>query len=190
MAEKGFVNKSTLTDIADQIRTLIGSTATMTPGAMDDNIGTAITAVESAKTAIRNKGVTVPAEAYVTELETYIAKIVTGSTGYKTKTGSITPSAGASSVTITHGLGKTPVGALLFATAKSTETAYRILAVYSTASKAILQYISPSASNIKDFQVSTASVTRNASTVVFNKVTLSSATGYYAALSYQWLVWG
>lgn len=188
---KGLIESSTLTAIADQIRALIGSFETMSPGMMDDNIGTAINAVESAKTEIRNKGVSVPTDADVIDLATYIAKIVTGTTGYQTRTGSITPSAGVSSVTITHGLGKTPVGALLFATAKSTETGYRVLAVYSAVNKHISQYISPSASNIKDFYVGTASVSLNASTVVFGKATVgSSSTGYYAALAYQWLVWG
>jgi len=182
---------SKMTAIADQIRTLIGSTGVMGLDAMATNLTAANNAVNSAIAAIEDKGVTVPSGAGVADLASYIAKIVTGSTGYKTKTGSITPSAGASSVTITHGLGKTPVGALLFATAKSTETGYRVLAVYSAVNKHISQYISSSASNIKDFYVGTASVSLNASTVVFGKATVgSSSTGYYAALAYQWLVWG
>ena len=97
-----------MTAIADQIRKLIGVTGTMGLDAMATNVTTANTAVTSAKTAITNKGVTVPSSADVTDLATYIAKIVTGSTGYKMASGSKTLSSSVESISITHNLGVTP----------------------------------------------------------------------------------
>lgn len=65
--------------IADQIRTLIGSTGTMGLDAMATNLTAANSAVASAKTAIANKNVSVPSGADVTDLAALIESISAGS---------------------------------------------------------------------------------------------------------------
>lgn len=89
--------------IADQIRTLIGSTGTMGLDAMATNLTAANSAVASAKTAIANKGVSVPSGAGVTDLAALIESISAGATMV---TGTFTLTGDATSYTITHNKGK------------------------------------------------------------------------------------
>lgn len=94
-----------MTSIADQIRTLIGSTGAMGLDAMATNLTTANNAVASAKTAIANKDVSVPSGADVTDLAALIESI---SPGVTMVTGSFTiANSRTSSYTITHNAGKT-----------------------------------------------------------------------------------
>lgn len=65
-----------MTAIADQIRTLIGTTGAMGLDAMATNLTTANSAVASAKTAITDKGVSVPDGAGVDDLAALIASII------------------------------------------------------------------------------------------------------------------
>lgn len=168
-----------MTAIADQIRTLIGATGAMGLDAMATNLTTANSAVASAKTAITDKGVSVPEDTGVDDLAALIASIicpdvskvtaaagnvlagkvfvdangnavtgtmtnqgavnttvaagetytipagyhngsgkVTGaaSSGYQVMAGSVAPSTTAQSLTVNHGLGKKPVGVVLYRT--------------------------------------------------------------------------
>ena len=185
---KGFIEEATLTAIADQIRTLIGSTAGMLPGEMDENIGTAIAAVESSKTAIRNKGVSVPTAADVTDLETYIAKIVTGTTGYTVKSGTYTPNSSASSITISHGLGKKPVyGIVVLST-----SGYSGLS--SSTSALLVARGTGSAGSVvcKVGNVVRTFGTTNSATFTSSEVTFSSNSSSYSFVTYvyAWYVWG
>lgn len=184
-----------MTSIADLIRTLIGTTDTMGLDAMATNLTTANTAVASARTAITNKGVSVPSDADVTDLATYIAKIVTGTTGYTVKTGTRTPSSVTTSMSISHGLGKTPAGCfiILNSTFGTTTTNLsgksRFLAASSLSTYAMVCYCANG--YVFGRYTDTYTLSRTSTTISISNITYSTSdTIYLSAAPYTWVAWG
>lgn len=67
-----------MTAIADKIRVLLGLTGTMGVDAMANNLGTALTELENAYTAVGNKNGTIPAEKTIGNLSSAIGTVSTG----------------------------------------------------------------------------------------------------------------
>lgn len=105
------IQDTTLTGIADKIRSLLGLTGKMSPAQMQTNLTTEQANITAALAALTEKGVTVPAGANSNALAALIAAIESG--GGKIVAGLYTPASTQSSrVTITHGLGTDPTGVL------------------------------------------------------------------------------
>lgn len=110
MAEH-LIQDTTLTGIADKIRSLLGLTGTMTTDQMQTNLTTEQANITAALAALTEKGVEVPEGANSNALAGLIAAI---ESGVKVVTGSWAAAANASQITIEHNLGVIPVfGAIL-----------------------------------------------------------------------------
>lgn len=183
---QGLINGSTLTAIADKIRTLIGTTAKMKPSAMDNNINTAITAVESAKTAITEKGVTVPDSADVTDLATYIGQIVTG---HPLASGSKTLSSNATSMSITHNLGVEPAGIIIMHNTTKSGSSASVYVSYATNLKSSINLI---ASGNPGSGTGTWTLSTSTAKLALDKVTITSSSvqAYFLGGTYLYVIWG
>lgn len=148
-------------------------------------------AVNSAIAAIEDKGVSVPSGAGVADLASYIAEIVTGSTGYKVLTGTKTPTEGATSLSISHSLGTTPQGAFLIIgstyTLPTTTNEKRIMALYSGTSAGLG---TNRASNYANYHMKVdTTVSRGSSTVTFSAKYSSTAVKFLPN-AYYYVIWG
>ena len=102
-----------MTAIADQIRALVGKTTVLGLDTMATNLQSANTAVSNIKTQISNKGVSVPSSADILDIASYISQIETGGAGGHVS-GTITLSSITNTINISHSLGATPRGFVLF----------------------------------------------------------------------------
>jgi len=142
-------------------------------------------AVDSAIAAIKNKGVSVPTAAGVADLATYIAKIVTGSTGYTVKTGNYKPSANSSSISIEHGLGKKPVGLCVICSfAPSTTSNYYVIEADSVSNKG---FVGRGTSSSKQLLTASVTETFTSTTAVLE---FSNSSYWFITSTYNYIVWG
>ena len=135
MAEH-LIQDTTLTGIADMIRSLLGLTGTMTTDQMQTNLTTEQANITAALAALAEKGVTVPAGATSNELEELIRAISVGG-GMRKITATISfPTAVSAAVDLTNTIDGTVVFAVLrntisFHDYTATETQYATaLSVY------------------------------------------------------------
>ncbi len=115
MAEH-LIQDTTLTGIADKIRSLLGLTGTMTTDQMQTNLTTEQANIAAALDALSEKGVEVPAGANSNALAGLIAGLEVGG-GAKVADGTYTlatQTAASSVISIPHGLGEKPDFAAVF----------------------------------------------------------------------------
>ena len=100
------IDGALLTNIADAVRSVDGSTNTLTPEQMVTKLNTIKTSIDAALSAIEDKGVTVPDGSNSNNLAELIAQISSG--GMKFTSGTYTPTTERNTATITHDLGRKP----------------------------------------------------------------------------------
>lgn len=110
------IKGTSLTNIADGIRSVDGSSGVLTPAQMAARLNTVKSSIDSALSALAGNGVEVPSGSTVHTLAELIAGAGSGSaSGFaKVATGTITLSSDLSSITIEHGLGQMPDFAIAY----------------------------------------------------------------------------
>lgn len=130
MAEH-LIQDTTLTGIADKIRSLLGLTGRMSPAQMQTNLTTEQANITAALAALAEKGVTVPAGANSNALAGLIAAIESGGVF---ATGEVTLSESQQTLNITHDLGITPKVFCVFLSTEKTPANYGNVCVIYTSS--------------------------------------------------------
>ena len=119
------IDSTLLTNIADAVRSVDGSTNTLTPAQMQARLTAVKSSIDAALSALTAKEVAVPSGSNVHGLAALIASIETGgASGFaKVAKGSmnITSFSGATTLTIEHGLGQMPDIAVLYDTNEFTD---------------------------------------------------------------------
>ena len=110
------INGTLLTNIADAVRSVDGSTSTLTPQQMETRLKAIKSSMDSALSALTAKEVEVPSDSTIHRLADLIAAIETGSNMFSAiATGTVTTSVTRlSKLEITHGLGVAPDFAALY----------------------------------------------------------------------------
>lgn len=110
------INGTLLTNIADAVRSIDGSTSTLTPQQMETRLKAIKSSIDSALSTLSAKEVEVPSGSNVHRLTDLIAAIETGSNAFSAiATGTVTTSVTRLRVLeITHGLGVAPDFAVLY----------------------------------------------------------------------------
>lgn len=216
---KGFINDSTLTNIADAIRAKLNSAGTMLPGEMAALIesiypdvskvtaaagdvlsgkvfvnanGNAVTGTMTNRGAVST---TVAAGGTYTIPAGYhngSGKVTSeASSGYQAITGTVTVSgSSSSSINVSHGLGKTPTyGCILLASEPANGTSYQ-LGTYKYGSTSAGVWATASSSRVYVYGTS-GSATLSASTATFTAgKAKNGAQLYFAAGTYRYLIVG
>lgn len=110
------INGTLLTNIADAVRSIDGSTSTLTPQQMETRLKAIKSSIDSALSALTAKEVEIPSDSTIHRLADLIAAIETGSNVFSAiATGTVTTSVTRLRVIeITHGLGVAPDFAVLY----------------------------------------------------------------------------
>ena len=110
------INGTLLTNIADAVRSVDGSTSTLTPQQMETRLKAIKSSMDSALSALTAKEVEVPSDSTIHRLADLIAAIETGSNVFSAiATGTVTTNVTRLRVIeITHGLGVAPDFAVLY----------------------------------------------------------------------------
>ena len=128
------IDGALLTSIAEEVRSVDGSSSTLTPAQMQARLTAVKSSIDAAFSALTAKEVEVPSGSNVHGLADLIATIEVGGglpTGLsKVAYGTVTPSYNVSSVKITHGLGVAPNFAILFGTSGMPSGSYHMIATY------------------------------------------------------------
>lgn len=118
------IDGALLTNIADAVRAVDGSSSALTPAQMQARLTAVKSSIDAALSALTAKEVTVPSGSTVHKLADLIASIQTGgASGFAAvATGEITLSANQAFVLVSHGLGQIPDVAILYMSAFTTST--------------------------------------------------------------------
>ena len=110
------INGTLLTNIADAVRSVDGSTSTLTPQQMETRLKAIKSSMNSALSALTAKEVEVPSDSTIHRLADLIAAIETGSNVFSAiATGTVTTNVTRlSKIEVTHGLGVAPDFAVLY----------------------------------------------------------------------------